>query len=184
MQTHEHTLTLTGAMITTVEYMARSFHAGEESSSDTPPVTVTHDGTAWTLTTHCEHAASADVATDFNGTCEDALHIMTTAADGALAAELNFCYGVVVTFAVGMQTYEVDLFIGQGTTAGQSDWWLGGANVINDVNPLLALISYNQISKLLHVSSAPNAFDFALPQSTRTPKTAMTSAKAFLQSCF
>ncbi len=176
MNTYEHQLTFTSDLITNVTYMARSFHITADQPMQSPPVTITQNGSDWSITAHCACKDSPNVAGDFNEVCEGQIHTSNTGQVASLPTDLSFCYGVIVTFSVEETVYEVDLFIGHGGHDTQQPvWWLGGANVMNSGKAMLLLISYNQIAHILTISSTPDAFSFAF-EPVQTPVKLMLSA--------
>jgi hypothetical protein len=116
-------VTLTGSDITEIDYIDGSFDitAGQASS---PPPQITQSGSEWTIGIQANRENSSLVAKKFNSVTGGAGHVYPTwAMTDRAPAELNFYFGINVS--VGADT--VSLYLGQGHTGLDNNWWIGGS---------------------------------------------------------
>src|SRR5262245_38840349 len=126
-----NTVTLTGDNITIlhVEYIDNSFVITPGQTGSAP--TVAPNGSAWIITVPANRQGSTFVANSFDSVTGGDGHEWATFdfADDT-PAELNFYFGVNVSLSVGGTAYTVPLFLGQGHTGFDNNWWIGGNAII------------------------------------------------------
>jgi hypothetical protein len=116
-------VTLTGSSITEINYIDGSFDITEGEASSPPPQ-ITQSGSEWTIGIQANRQNSSLVATKFNSVTGGAGHVYPTwAMTDRSPDQLNFYFGINVT--AGADT--VSLYLGQGHTGLDNNWWIGGS---------------------------------------------------------
>ena len=119
-------VTLTGSTITDIEYIEGSFCI-TDGETGSPPPQIMQSGSEWTMTIQANRQNSSPVATKFNGVTGGAGHVYPSwAMTDRSPAQLNFYFGVNVT--AGSAT--ISLYLGQGHTGLDNNWWIGGTALV------------------------------------------------------
>ena len=171
-------VTITSSLITAMSF--NNFVDATPGQQPQIPPTVANNKGTWTITFKCGRKNSTGVATNFNKAVTGtdtvgsaASHEYAPVGGGGTPDELNFCFGMNVTLTVGSSTVQTVLYFGQGSTdLSQNNWWIGGNCIINlNNNPLLVLISNNNIVEVLGLSGSTSSFNLA-PANTLAVRTA------------
>jgi hypothetical protein len=116
-------ITLTGSDITEIDYIESSFDITEGEASSPPPQIV-QSGSEWTITIQANRETSSQVANEFNTLTGGAGHVYPTwALTDRSPAQLNFYFGINVS----TEADTVSLYLGQGHTGLDNNWWIGGS---------------------------------------------------------
>lgn len=146
---------LTSSQLTAMSYVEGSFVITEGESSSPPP-TFKKNGSTWTITIGADRKNSSPVADSFNSKTGGSLHEYTNASGDKSPEQLNFYFGVVLTFNVNNVTVPVTVYLGQGHYTANNNWWIGGNPVVNDGSPHLNVISGGQILEVLKITGSGN----------------------------
>jgi hypothetical protein len=118
-------VTLTGSDITEIDYIDGSFCI-TDGQAGSPPPQIVQSGSEWTITIQANRESSSAVASNFNGLTGGAGHVYPTwAITDRSPAQLNFCFGINVSAGSGT----VSLYLGQGHTGLDNNWWIGGSTL-------------------------------------------------------
>lgn len=130
-------VTLTGSDITYIEYIEGSFCI-TEGQTGSPPPQIMQSGSEWTMTIQANRQDSSPVANKFNSVTGGSGHVYPTwAMTDRSPAQLNFYFGVNVT--AGSAT--VSLYLGQGHTGLDNNWWIGGSTLAVPSNDVAAQLT-------------------------------------------
>lgn len=135
---------LTCSQITAMSYIEGSFDITEGESSSPPP-TFEQNANTWNVNIAADRKNSSPVADSFNTMTGGATHEYTNASGDKSPEELNFYFGVVVTFNVNGTPIPVTIYLGQGHYVAHNNWWIGGNTVINTGDPLLQVIDQDEV---------------------------------------
>ncbi|MDP2315824.1 MAG: hypothetical protein Q8P41_23205 [Pseudomonadota bacterium] len=144
---------LTSAQITSMSYIEGSFVI-TEGQSGSPPPKFTKNGSTWTINIQANRSNSAPVAQSYNTKTGGATHEYTNASGDKRPTELNFYFGVNVTFLVSGASVVVPVYLGQGHYGTSNNWWFGGNTVINTGDPLLHVVSGGTILETLRITGS------------------------------
>jgi len=128
MSTNVVTFTDQSKTITSMVYVNNSLQVSDGQSHDLAP-SISQTGNVITITLGADREKTGPIADAFNGLSGGANHEYAGEGDDGAPSELNFFFGVDVTFTVdGVPTTE-RLYIGQGSFGvvfSVNNWWLGG----------------------------------------------------------
>jgi hypothetical protein len=160
---HSNEVQITSSLITAMSY--NSFFSITEGQPSTLPPTAVQNGDTWTITIECGRKASGNVATAFDEVVlgndkggSSAAHEYAPSGGGGTPNELNFCFGMNVTFVANSIQLQTVLYFAQGSYGTTNNWWIGGNTVINEGKPMLVLISGNSIVDVLNISGSVSSF--------------------------
>ena len=156
---HSNSVTLKSDLIESIDYIEGSFVISDGQPYESGPTPKNLGGGEWEITVNCGRHKTSAVATDFNNACGGEYHEFAGYHGGGTPDELNFMFGVTVTFS---NATPITLYLGQGSSSSRNNWWIGGANVINDGKPDLILISNNQPVQVLRLDGGVSDFSFAV----------------------
>jgi hypothetical protein len=142
---------LTSSQITSISYIPGSFVI-TEGESGSPPPTFTKSGSTWTINIGADRSNSTPVAQSFNTATGGATHEYTNASGDKSPSQLNFYFGVNITFDVGGTSATVPVYLGQGHYATSNNWWIGGNTVFNAGTPVLHVVSGSVILETLKIT--------------------------------
>lgn len=142
---------LTCGDITSLSYLEGSIDVTDGEDFDSPP-TFSHSGKTWTITLKADRKKSSGVADSFNRTVGGALHEYTNEGGDKQPKELNFYFGVRATFGIDGQSYQMDIYLGQGHTGLRNNWWFGANSLLNTGDPLYSVISGSVIRRTFRLS--------------------------------
>lgn len=150
-----NTFNLTSSQLTAISYVEGSFFITEGESSSPPP-TFAKNGSTWTITIGANRKGSEPVANSFNEKSGGSFHEYTNASGDKSPEELNFYFGVILTFNVSNVMVPVTVYLGQGHYTANNNWWIGGNSIYNDGSPVLNVISGGQILEVLRITGSGN----------------------------
>jgi hypothetical protein len=145
--------TLTNSQITAMSYIEGTFVITEGESSSPPPTFEQNDNT-WTVNIAADRKNSSLVANLFNSKTGGANNEYTNASGDTSPEELNFYFGVVVTFNVKGTPIPVTIYLGQGHYVAHNNWWIGGNTVVNTGTPLLQVIDQDQVVETFEITGS------------------------------
>lgn len=159
-----NTVKLSSPQIQNVTYIANSLviTTGEDSS---PPATITAPDTPggdWTITLNADRSGSTQVADSFNGQVGGSSHEYAPNGGGTghSPEQLNFYFGVTITFQTGAGSVPVNVFLAQGHFSSTNNWWIGANAVVNTGTPTLVAIQNNQIAQIFNMGGGTSNFTF------------------------
>lgn len=144
---------LTSSQITGISYIEGSFVVTEGQSASPPPK-FTQNGATWTINISANRKNSPSVAQSYNSKTGGATHEYTNSSGDKSPEQLNFYFGVNITFLVNGASVVVPVYLGQGHHGSTNNWWFGGNTVINTGDPLLHVISGNRILETLRITGS------------------------------
>ena len=154
---HSNDVTLNSDLIENIEYIDGTFLISDGQPYESGPTPKDLGTGVWQVTVNCGRHKTSDVADAFDEACGGQYHEFAGYHGGGTPDELNFMYGLKITFA---NAAPVTLYLGQGSSSSRNNWWIGGANVINDGKPDLILISNDLPVQVLRLSGGVSNFDF------------------------
>ncbi|AOO83464.1 hypothetical protein [Bosea vaviloviae] len=95
-----------------------------------PEIPKPTEGGTWKLNMPGARVKTRPVAQSFKNICggEDHLYKLEKIGDRS-PEELNFYFGVVVTFLIGDETFNTNIYLGQGSWLLANNWWIGGGAI-------------------------------------------------------
>lgn len=157
-------VTLQSSLIQAVTYVSGSLviTTGEDSS---PPPEITRDGSDWTIDLKANRKKSNEVASSFAGVTGGASHMYAPDGGGTGHApeQLNFYFGVNITFSVDDKQLTTMVYLAQGNYSSTNNWWIGGNAVVNVGTPSLVLTDGGSIVQTLLMSGGTHDFEFKKP---------------------
>ena len=154
---HSNTVTLESDQIESISYIDGTFVITDGQPYESGPTAKNKGKGVWEITVNCGRKKSDAVAQKFNSLAGGEYHEYAPKGGGGTPDELNFMYAVQVTFK---NAAPITLYLGQGSTMSRNNWWIGGANVVNDGKADLVLISNDQPVQVLRLSGGVSDFDF------------------------
>jgi hypothetical protein len=162
-----NTVTITGSMIANITFVSGSIVVTSgQSSSNT--VSIGQDGSEWTLVLLANRQGSSTVANEFNvacgGTPPSQHEYCPTASFDTSPGSLNFYFGIIITINVpnnGQIALPI-IYLGQGHTGFNNNWWIGG-NAVNTTQPPgsdIVVIVNNVIVMQIQLSGGTSSFNF------------------------
>jgi hypothetical protein len=152
-------VTITSPLIHSINYISGSLviTTGESSS---PPPSVLQSGDKWTITLEAGRSGSKPVADSFNTLNGGSIHEYAPDGGGTghTPNELNFYFGVTITFLLDGVQIPTQVYFAQGHYSTTNNWWIGANSVINTGQPMLLLISNNTIQRILNMSGGVSSF--------------------------
>lgn len=159
MSVSSNEVTVTSSIVTGMRYVPDSLviTAGESS---TPPATFSREGEVWTITLGADRKNSAPVADNFNMVTGGSGHQFAPNGGGGSPKDLNFFFGVEITFRTTAGDVVVPVYLGQGKSGFSNNWWIGGNAVVNTGTPVLLVIADNKVVLTLQLSGGNSSFIF------------------------
>lgn len=154
---HSNDVTLKSDLILAIDYIEGSFKISDGQPYESGPTAKNQGDGTWVITVNCGRHKTSEIADEFNAAAGGEYHEFAGFGGGGTPDELNFMYGVQVTFK---NAAPITLYLGQGSTMSRNNWWIGGANVVNDGKADLVLISNDQPVQVLRLSGGVSDFDF------------------------
>lgn len=154
---HNNSVTLESTQIQTITYIDGSFLITDGQPYESGPTAKNQGSGIWEITVTCGRKKSENVGEKFNALCGGEYHEYAPKGGGGTPKELNFMFGMLVTFA---NAAPITLYFGQGSYSTTNNWWIGGQNVVNDGKPDLILISNNLPIQVLRMSGSTHDFVF------------------------
>lgn len=160
---------ITAPMVTAMTYVEGSFHITDGEGYELPPNIVSPSGTnGWQILLSAQRKASSSVAADFASLAGGTPHEFAPGQDAA-PKELNFCYGINMTFQINASTTTmVTLYLAQGSYLATNNWWIGGANLTRNDEDSATLVvgsGSNQMTITVTGNTGLNANQFTFTQS-------------------
>jgi hypothetical protein len=161
---HSNQVQITSSLITAMSYS--TFFDITPGQPSTLPPTASQNGSTWTITINCGRKGSSGVATSFDNAVlggdsngQSAFHEYAPSGGGGTPDDLNFCFGMNVTFTVNKTAIETTLYFAQGNYGTTNNWWIGGNALLNHSgDPMLVLISSDSVMEVLTVSGGVSSF--------------------------
>ncbi|HET6978975.1 MAG TPA: hypothetical protein VFI24_21765 [Pyrinomonadaceae bacterium] len=138
------------------------------------PATVTQNITpssnGFTIELDAGRSDTGPVAASFNSLCGGAANEwgIGTVTDSS-PGTLNFYFGVEIKLQVGTDTSTVIVYLGQGTSGPDNNWWIGG-ECISDSGQLTATVGGQTVTLNLS-SSGSNGFIFSTVSNSSSQNT-------------
>ena len=154
---HSNTVTLESDQIESISYIDGTFVITDGQPYESGPTAKNKGKGVWEITVNCGRKKSDAVAQKFNSLAGGEYHEYAPKGGGGTPDELNFMFGVTVTFS---NAAPITLYLAQGSSPSTNNWWIGGQNVINDGKPDLVLISNNLPTQVLRMSGSTSEFVF------------------------
>lgn len=149
------------SLIESVSYVTGSLVITPGESSEEPP-TIVQDGYQWNITLDADRKASEGVADSFNTLVGGANHEYAPfeGGTGKQPDELNFYFGINVTFNIGGNRIQETIYLAQGHGT-RNNWWIGSNNVVNAGTPTYCVISNNLIQQIFTMSGGISDFSLS-----------------------
>jgi hypothetical protein len=146
-----------GTNIYGLEYMADSFRITEGQIGQPPP-TFAQTASGWNITIMANRQNSSPIADSFMNMTGGVDHVYSTySVEDKSPAELNFYFGVYLNIEVNATFYSIPLYLGQGHTGLDNNWWIGGNAVCVGNSEVAELAIGNGQARL--VMAGMNAFE-------------------------
>lgn len=126
--------------ITSISYIKDSLVITEGQPS-TPPATISQKGDKWTITMECGRKGNSSVAGQFENMCGGKAHAFSPEAySDPTPSNLNFYFGVTVTFKTPTGTRDLNLILAQGHQTLANNWWIGGNCIASKSNKTILAV--------------------------------------------
>ena len=156
-----NTVSLTSPLIAGISYISDSLVITKGEASSQPP-RIEQDGPTWKITLSADRKGSGEVADRFNTRVggPDHEYAPDGGGTGKQPNELNFYFGVTITWNIGGTRVNTDVYLAQGHYSLTNNWWIGSGAVVNIGTPMMLVINNNLVVQILKMSGGASSFNF------------------------
>jgi hypothetical protein len=134
---HDNTITLDDTASKTIKfitYINDSLQIASGQPSKVPP-SITVKNNVWDITLKAGRHTTSAVANSFNSLCGGkAKEYTPSGGGGGTPNELNFFFGIIITFRNGVSQ---PIYFGQESYGTSHNWWIGGSGIFSQDKPRL-----------------------------------------------
>jgi hypothetical protein len=134
---HGNTITLDDTASKTIKfitYINDSLQISSGQPSKVPP-TIRVKNNVWEITLQAGRHKTSAVANSFNSLCGGKeKEYVPSGGDGGTPNELNFFFGIIITFRNGASQ---PIYLAQGSNGTTDTWWIGGSPIFSQDKPRL-----------------------------------------------
>ncbi len=131
-------------VISGMSYVTGSLKITDGQPYDLPPSFSGSNG-KWKITLEAGRKKTKPVADTFNSNCGGASKEYAPSGGGGTPDELNFQFGVTISFQSGGSA---TVYLAQGSYATTNNWWIGGAPIFSADKPRFEFTSGNTVYTL------------------------------------
>jgi hypothetical protein len=163
LSTSSNSISLSGSYIVDMTYIPGTLVCSTPAADPT----ILQSGSTWTATLSCERSGSSQVASQFVSAVGSSNNMYGASTSATSPGNMNFFFGLAVTFSFGGVTYAAEVYVGQGhfTSFGSSinNWWIGSTALGRcGASALLAVAEPNQAVAQAFQVVASSAWQFQL----------------------
>ncbi|ADO48689.1 hypothetical protein [[Enterobacter] lignolyticus] len=158
--THDNLVTLSCANITNIQYIPDSFDITSGQPHQNSPI-ITRSGNTWSIHWNCGRKGSGEVASRYATASSSLPHMYGLGASDNAPEQLNFYFGLAVSFTIYGKVFLANLYLGQGHTGSSNNWWIGGLPV-NGNTDTVTISDGAGMGKGYQISSDSLVNDFTL----------------------
>jgi hypothetical protein len=133
---HGNNITLNDTASKTIKfisYLNNSLQISSGQPSKVPPA-IKVKNNVWEITLQAGRQQTSAVANSFNSLCGGEAKEYAPSAGGGTPNELNFFFGISITFQNGVSG---TIYLAQGSCGTTNNWWIGGSPIFSDDTPRL-----------------------------------------------
>lgn len=144
----DNEFTLKCSEISNIKYRTNSAYVSSGQPFDAPPA-IDPSGDTWKITFKSGRHKTSSVAESFMAVAGGSKRSVITSASGdTTPEELNFYFGITVSFS--SRSYgaldDVLIYLAQGSFALTNNWWFGSNNLVNSGGTALLVAAKNGIT--------------------------------------